>query len=84
MFFNVHTVVKIFRLAEKEAIMEQHNLLNSGEIPMGIGMALAENMPAMYAFTAMDDAAREAFIHNAQSIESRDEMRAYVNSLLQK
>lgn len=58
------------------------NLLNSREIPMGIGMALAENMPAMYAFAQMEESAREAFIHNAQDIASKEEMRAYVNSLI--
>lgn len=62
----------------------EHNMFSSNEVPMGIGMALAENMPAMYAFTALDDDAREAFIHNAQNVQSRDEMRAYVNSLLKK
>lgn len=64
--------------------MEQNYIHNSNEVPMGIGMALAENMKAMYAFTALDDATREAFIHNAQNVQSKEEMRAYVNSLLKK
>lgn len=62
--------------------MENQNMRNSNEVPMGIGMALAENMKAMYAFTALDDSTREAFIHNAQAIQSKEEMRSYVNSLI--
>ncbi len=52
------------------------------EVPMGIGMALAENMPAMYQFAKLDDQTRERFIHEAEHINSTEEMRAYVNSLL--
>lgn len=63
--------------------MQAHNNMEQGDIPLGIGMALAQNMQAMYAFTALDESTREAFIHNAQAIQTKEEMQAYVNHLLE-
>lgn len=51
-------------------------------VPMGLGMALAQDMEAMKVFAAMDDAAKSAFISGAHNVNSKQEMRQYVRSLL--
>jgi len=53
----------------------------SGEVPMGLGMALAENAAAMNSFALLSADARAAFIDGAKRVESREEMRAYVGRL---
>lgn len=56
------------------------NILN-GEVPLGLGMALAENADAMTAFAAMDERGRSAVIEGARSVRSKEEMRSYVARL---
>ncbi len=56
--------------------------LNDPEIPMGLGMALAQNVSAMQRFSSLPAAERQAFIANTRTIQSKDEMQAYVRSLL--
>lgn len=56
------------------------NLTNS-DIPLGLGMALAQNTEALKAFAALSIPQQQDFIENAHSIGSSSEMRAYVNTL---
>jgi hypothetical protein len=59
------------------------NFANGSEIPMGLGMALAQNLPAMNRFASMSKAEQQAIIARTHSIGSKEEMQAYVQSLLQ-
>jgi hypothetical protein len=59
------------------------NFANGSEIPMGLGMALAQNLPAMNRFASMSKAEQQAIIAHTHSIGSKEEMQAYVQSLLQ-
>lgn len=52
-----------------------------GEVPMGLGMALAENLAAMERFAAMDDGEKRRFIAGAHGVRSKQEMKNYVNQI---
>lgn len=58
------------------------NLANGPDIPMGLGMALAQNRAAMEAFAAMTPSAQQAVIEHTHQIASKREMQAYVASLV--
>ncbi|MBQ6809097.1 MAG: hypothetical protein IJP09_00130 [Clostridia bacterium] len=57
------------------------NLTNS-DIPLGLGMALAQNTEALKVFGRMPVAQQQEFIENAHLIRSSNDMRAYVNTLI--
>lgn len=57
------------------------NLLNDDEIPIGLGMALAENVYAMERFGNMDKAERTDFVNRSRNVNSKQEMRELVSSL---
>ena len=52
-----------------------------GKVPLGLGMALAQNLDALNRFAMMTDAERKAVIDGAHSVNSRAEMRDYVNNI---
>ena len=56
------------------------SLLNS-DVPMGLGMALAQNVEAMQAFSAMEPAKQRAIIDRTHTIGSKKEMQAFVSRL---
>ncbi len=56
------------------------NITNS-DIPLGLGMALAQNTEALKAFGALTIPQQQDFIENAHNIRSSAEMRAYVKTL---
>ena len=58
------------------------NLVNGPEIPMGLGMALAQNRAAMEVFAAMPPASQQSVIEHTHQISSKREMQAYVASLV--
>ena len=58
------------------------NLANGPEIPIGLGMALAQNVHAMEAFSALPHEAQQRVIAGVHGIRSKEEMQAYVQSLL--
>lgn len=51
------------------------------ELPLGFGMALAQNEPAMKRFEAMTEAQKRAVIERAHSVRSKSEMRQLVAGL---
>ncbi len=51
------------------------------ELPLGFGMALAQNEPAMKRFESYSEAEKQAIIQKTHSITSKQEMRAFVNEL---
>ncbi|MEG0741123.1 MAG: hypothetical protein RSB91_01080 [Clostridia bacterium] len=60
-----------------------NNLVDGPDMPMGLGMALAQNLNAMNRFAALPAAEQQAVIAHTHSIRSKEEMQAYVQSLLQ-
>ena len=58
-----------------------NNHLLSGNIPVGFGMALAQNPQAMSRFALMNESEQQRVIDGTHQIHSRQEMHAYVRSL---
>ena len=51
------------------------------ELPMGFGMALAQNEAAMKQFESLSEAQKQAVIQRTHSVNSKQEMRQLVASL---
>ncbi|MGN0394816.1 MAG: hypothetical protein ACI4EF_05590 [Coprococcus sp.] len=59
------------------------NILNNDEIPVGLSMALAENLHAMERFGKMTEAERNEVIRRSKNVGSKQEMRSLVSGLNQ-
>jgi hypothetical protein len=53
------------------------------KVPIGFGMALAVNEPAMNAYAAMTEEQKQAIINKAHNVRSEKEMHDLVASLAQ-
>lgn len=53
------------------------------KVPIGFGMALAMNEPAMAAYAAMSEAQKQSLLNKAHNARSEKEMYEIVNSILQ-
>ncbi len=53
------------------------------ELPMGFGMALAQNAQALNCFSNMTKNQQQAVIEQTHTIQSKEEMQAFVNHLIQ-
>ena len=51
------------------------------KVPIGFGMALAMNEPAMNAYSAMTEAQKQDILKKAHNVHSEKEMHDLVNSL---
>ncbi|MGM9594180.1 MAG: hypothetical protein ACI3U8_07480 [Candidatus Onthomonas sp.] len=54
------------------------------ELPLGFGMALAQNEAAMQKFEGMTEAEKQAFLQRTHSVRSKAEMQQLVASLSQQ
>jgi len=52
------------------------------ELPLGFGMALAQNPAAMNAFCALPESTQQKIIDGTHQVSSREEMHAYVRRTL--
>ena len=57
------------------------NQLLNGDIPLGLGMAFAQNVTAMEYFTSLPKDQQQAIIDQAHQVTSKKEMKAFVSSL---
>lgn len=57
------------------------NYLDNSKIPMGLGMALAQNINAMKAFTNMSEERQQAVLNHTHQINSKNEMRSFVEDI---
>lgn len=57
------------------------SIFNNDEIPVGLSMALAENLYAMERFGNLDETRRQDFIQQAKNVGSKQEMRSLVSDL---
>ena len=55
--------------------------MESNMLPLGLGMALAQNEAAMQSFTAMTEAEKQALIAQCHQVKSKREMQQLVNQL---
>ena len=51
------------------------------KVPIGFGMALAMNEPAMAAYSAMSEEEKQMILDRAHNARSEEEMRRIVNSI---
>ncbi len=56
--------------------------MKKGEIPIGLGMALAQNPEAMKQFVMMSDAEQQQIIAGIHAVHSKQEMYRYVEEKL--
>lgn len=56
--------------------------MEKGEIPVGFGMALAMNPPAMAKFAELSEEKQRAIIDGTHNVNSKSEMQQYVRNLL--
>lgn len=54
------------------------------KVPIGFGMALAMNPPALNAYSAMTEPQKQAILNRAHNAGSEAEMRQIVASLVKK
>jgi len=59
-----------------------NNLQNGSDVPLGLGMALAQNLPAMNIFAALSNQEQQQIINRAHSVQSKQEMQSLVDSLV--
>ncbi len=52
------------------------------DLPMGFGMALAQNPEAMNRFAALPEEQQRRIVDGTHAIHSKSEMKAYVNHLV--
>lgn len=52
-------------------------------LPLGLMMALAQNMQAMKQYAALSDAGRARLIEQASSVHSREQMQSLVDHMSQ-
>ena len=52
------------------------------KVPIGFGMALAMNQPAMNAYSAMTEAQKQEILDKAHHAKSEQEMHQIVNSII--
>ncbi len=57
------------------------SILNNDEIPVGLSMALAENLYAMEKFSNMNERDKQEFINRSRNVNSKQEMRSLVSGL---
>lgn len=63
--------------------LENKNYVNGPEIPMGLGMALAQNSEAMDRFSALPEEKKRAVIEHTHQIHSKKEMQLYAQEIAQ-
>jgi len=59
----------------------QWNIGQGGDMPIGFGLSLAANAKSMEAFSKMSDAQKTAAVEKSRTMQTRDEMERFVNSL---
>jgi len=52
------------------------------KMPIGLGMALAQNPKAMEKFSALSEDKKQEIINGTHSISSREEMHRYVDKII--
>jgi hypothetical protein len=59
----------------------EKNYVNGDGIPLGFGMALAQNDAAMNYFSSLDEQGKRQVVDNCHNVHSKSEMRQYVSNL---
>ena len=57
------------------------SVVDGNDIPLGMGMAFAENLSALTKFASLTPAEQRKMIERAHSVTSKQEMQELVNSI---
>lgn len=57
--------------------------MEKGSIPIGFSMALAQDLRALNAFAAMDDAAKGRVLERSRNASSKEDMQSLIRKLAQ-
>lgn len=57
------------------------NLVDGKGIPMGLGMALAQNLDAMNYFSSLEREQQQEIINHTHEIQSKNEMQQFVSHI---
>lgn len=57
------------------------NYVEGDDIPLGLGMALAQNIDALNRFVALSSEQRQSVIGHTHQIQSKQEMVAFVQQI---
>jgi len=60
---------------------KEENTMDFAKVPIGFGMALAQNEKAMAAYAAMPHPQKQAFLNQAHNARSEAEMRRIVSNI---
>lgn len=55
--------------------------MNPRDLPLGFGMALAQNESAMKRFESMSESEKQSVIQRAKNVSSKSEMQAIVDGI---
>lgn len=66
---------------DEGAIKQMEHINPMRDLPMGFGMALAQNPEAMNRFAALSDEEQRRIVDGTHAIHSKSEMQDYVNSM---
>lgn len=58
--------------------------MERGEMPLGLGMALAQNPEAMQRFAILPESKKQEIIRGVHTVHSKKEMKQYVENILSK
>ncbi|MEG0894564.1 MAG: hypothetical protein RSE07_01270 [Oscillospiraceae bacterium] len=61
--------------------MQNNTNITNGNMPLGLGMALAQDLDAMKVFSSMSIQQQQSFIDKAHSVSSKKEMKQLISSL---
>lgn len=56
--------------------------MKKGDMPVGLGMALAQNPDAMQKFAALSEDKQREIIDGTHAVRSKAEMRQYVDKII--
>ena len=65
-------------------MVQMDNYLNGSEIPLGLGMALAENLPALQYFASLSPQQQQEVVNRTHSVNSKEEMQQLEAGLIAK
>ena len=58
------------------------NYANGSDVPLGLCMALSQNLSAMNYFASLSKQEQQQIIDRTHSVQSKEEMRSLVDSLI--
>lgn len=61
--------------------MKQQNKPSSDELPLGFGMALAQNEQALENFAGMDEREKQRVLYDARHVRNKLEMKNLINRI---